>query len=319
MSSWSYSKHLHKAEKKAKTEKKLAQLEKMQGLRPVTIEGSVIARTWWGKAWNENLESSAEYSQIGRGRSDVRSGAVIDLQVSAGGIRALVQGSRAKPYAATITVKKLNKNTWNLVAAACKGKLVSLEELLAGKFSKAVEETFLHRRTGLFPSPKEIEFACTCPDWTSMCKHISATLYGMGARLDDDPMLFFTLRGADPVDLIKRDVSSEAESLLQKLSKKSSRTSEGAGLSAARGAGPGKEAGSTPSNGAVEIQPPGEESVRMADVRKVLKQQLKMDCKLAKKEKPSKTSGAKKNIVKGTANEIVHKVVNKRLWSGKKK
>jgi len=308
MSIRSFSKYVHKAEKK------LAQLEKKQGLRPVIIEGSVIARTWWGKAWNENLESCADYSnRIGRGRSDVRSGAVLDLQVSAGEIKALVQGSRAKPYAITITIKKLNRNTWNLVTSACEGKLESLEELLAGKFPKSLEETFMQRKTGLFPSPKEIEFACSCPDRASICKHIAATLYGIGARLDEDPTLFFTLRGVDTADLIKRVVSSKSEDLLQKASKKSSRKIEGVDLSAAFGVALAEEAGSSSSDDAAKEKIPDAESARMADVRKILKKQLKMDAKLAKKEKLSKKSGAKKKIVKQNAKGIVEKVVNKKF------
>ena len=308
MSTRSFSKHVRK------TEKKLAQSEKKQGLRPVIIEGSVIARTWWGKAWNKNLESYADYTnRIGRGRSYVRSGAVLDLQVSAGEIKALVQGSRAKPYAITITIKKLNKNTWNLVASACEGKLESLEELLAGSFPKALEETFMQRKTGLFPSPGEIEFACSCPDWASMCKHIAATLYGIGARLDEDPTLFFTLRGVDTADLIKRAVSGKAEDLLRKASRKSSRTIEGVDLSAVFGIDLGEESGSASSDDEAKTKLPDEESARMADVRKILKKQLKMDAKLAKKEKLSKKPGAKKKSVKQNADGIVEKVVTKKF------
>jgi uncharacterized Zn finger protein len=317
MSVRSFSKYVRKAEKK------LAQLEKKQGLRPVIIEGSVIARTWWGKAWNKNLESYADYTnRIGGGRSAVRSGAVLDLQVSAGEVKALVQGSRAKPYAITITIKKLNKNTWNLVTSACEGKLESLKELLAGKFPKALEETFVQRKTGLFPSPKEIEFECSCPDWASMCRHIAATLYGIGARLDEDPMLFFTLRGVDAGDLISHAVgviSSTAEGLLQKDSKRSSRKIEGADLSAVFGVALAENAGSSSSDDAAAAKIPDEESARMADVRKILKKQLKMDAKLAKKEKLSTKSGAKKKVVKQNANGIVEKVVNKRFRFGMKK
>jgi len=236
MSFWGFPKYISKAEKKAKAEIKLAQLKKKQDVRPVIIEGSVIARTWWGKAWNKNLESYADYTnRIGRGRSYVRCGAVLDLQINAGEIKALVHGSRAKPYSINIKIKRLSKNTWQQVTSECAGKLESLEELLTGKFPKALEETFMQRNTGLFPSPKEIEFDCSCPDWASMCKHVAATLYGIGARLDEDPTLFFTLRGVDTSDLIKRTVSSRAEDLLKKASKKSSRIIEGADLSAAFG------------------------------------------------------------------------------------
>ena len=226
-----------------------------------------------------------------------------------------MQGSRLKPYSVTIRIQKLNKNTWNLVASACQGKLASLEELLDGKFPKAVEEAFLQPKTGLFPSPREIEFECTCPDWASMCKHTAATLYGIGARLDEDPTLFFTLRGVAMVDLIKGPVSSTRSELLQKASQKSSRRTDGAPLSAATRQE--KATGSATSARAPETQTP--ESVRMADVRMVLKKQLKMDIKLAKKTDPSKKHGVKKLAAKGPVNEIVKKVVNKQFRAGKKK
>ncbi|MBA2301060.1 MAG: SWIM zinc finger family protein [Acidobacteria bacterium] len=57
-------------------------------------------------------------------------------------------------------------------------------------------------KTGLFPSPKDIVFTCSCPDWASMCKHVAAVLYGIGARLDRQPELLFTLRKVDQQDLI---------------------------------------------------------------------------------------------------------------------
>jgi len=312
MSFWGFPKYVHKAVKKERAERKLVQLKKKLDVRPVIIEGSVIARTWWGKAWNKNLESYADYSnRIGRGRSYVRCGAVLDLQVHAGEIKALVHGSRAKPYSITIKIKKLNKNTWKMVAAECAGKLESLEELLTGKFPKALEETFMQRNTGLFPSPKEIEFDCSCPDWASMCKHVAATLYGIGARLDEDPTLFFTLRGVDTVDLIKRTVSNKAEDLLKKASKKSSRIIEGADLSAAFGIDLVEEACSATSKNAAVTKMAGEQSARMADVRKALKKQVKMDARFPLKKKPGKKAGAKKKVVKGNAKGIVENIMRK--------
>jgi uncharacterized Zn finger protein len=55
---------------------------------------------------------------------------------------------------------------------------------------------------GLFPSPDEIELSCSCPDWADMCKHVAAALYGVGARLDENPALLFVLRGVDESELI---------------------------------------------------------------------------------------------------------------------
>ncbi len=312
MSFRGFPKYVHQAVKKERAERKLVQLKKKQNVSPVILEGSVLARTWWGKAWNKNLESYADYTnRIGRGRSYVRCGAVLDLQVNAGEIKALVQGSRAKPYSVAITIKKLNKNTWKLAASACAGKLESLEELLSGKFPKSLEEMFMQRNTGLFPSPREIKFDCSCPDWASMCKHVAATLYGIGARLDEDPTLFFTLRGVDTADLINQTVSNKAEDLLKKASKKSSRVIEGADLSAVFGLDLAEEASSTTADDAAVAKMAAEQRARLADVRKVLKKQMKLDARVPHKKKSCKKTGAGKKAVKGKAKGIVKNNVRK--------
>ena len=231
MSFWGFPKYVCKAEKQAKAAKKLEQLRKKREVRPVILQNSTIARTWWGKSWNQNLERYADYSnRIGRGRSYVRHGAVLDLQISTGGVTALVQGSRSKPYEISVKIKKLSKTLWQEIAASCSGRFNSLPELIAGKFPKELGDLFLRRDAGLFPSPKEITFTCSCPDWAKMCKHVAATLYGVSARLDEDATLLFTLRGTNTDDLDSRTVTAGAEKLLEKAAKKSSRVIEDADL-----------------------------------------------------------------------------------------
>jgi len=225
MSYWSYPRYVSVAEKRAKALKKLKQLKKKHPhINPIAIEGTAIARTWWGKAWNKNLESYADYSnRIGRGRSYVRHGAVLDLQVHSGKVDSLVQGSESRPYSVTIRIKAMDKKTWAGIKTASEGKLDSLQELLAGKFPKALGEIFTIQGKGLFPSPKEIDFDCSCPDWASMCKHVAATLYGIGARLDQDPELFFKLRQVKMKDLVSEAVEGKTRELLKKARKKTAR------------------------------------------------------------------------------------------------
>ncbi len=226
MSYWGYyPRYVSVAEKRAKADRKLKQLKKKNpGINPIMIEGSAIARTWWGKSWNLNLERYADYSnRIGRGRSYVRHGAVLDLQIKSGRVESLVQGSRSKPYSVRIKIKTVNKKIWQEIKAACGGKLDSMQGLLAGKFPKALGDIFMAQGKGLFPSPKEIEFSCSCPDWAYMCKHVAATLYGIGARLDEDPGLFFKLRKVKMKDLVTGAVKDSARRLLKKAKRKTGR------------------------------------------------------------------------------------------------
>jgi uncharacterized Zn finger protein len=65
-------------------------------------------------------------------------------------------------------------------------------------------ERICREQTGLFPAPSEMEFSCSCPDWASMCKHVAAVLYGVGARLDHEPQLLFALRKVAEKDLLAK-------------------------------------------------------------------------------------------------------------------
>jgi uncharacterized Zn finger protein len=168
---------------------------------PIAPYRGAIAKTFWGKAWCENLEAYSDYAnRLPRGRTYVRNGSVLDLKISEGEVQAQVMGSRIYKVAVKVTAVSLSQ--WRAIGADCAGSIDSLVELLQGKLSKAVMARICTPRTGLFPAPKEIDFSCSCPDWASMCKHVAAVLYGVGARLDQQPELLFRLRRVDAKDLV---------------------------------------------------------------------------------------------------------------------
>lgn len=225
------------AQRRADAEKQRAKLlRKGETLHPVTLSGSAIATQWWGKAWCTNLERYADYSnRIGRGRSYVRNGMVLDLRMAPGVVTALVQGSHPQPYKVNVKVAPLSAPARAQMEESCRGQLGSLSELLAGRFPKALESFFMAQGTGLFPAPRDIQFDCTCPDWASMCKHVAAVLYGIGARFDEDPGLFFALRGLDPAKWIGGVVKQRADELLSKAKRASKKALAEADLGAVFG------------------------------------------------------------------------------------
>ncbi|OQX14860.1 MAG: hypothetical protein BWK76_14055 [Desulfobulbaceae bacterium A2] len=214
-----YPPYVSVAEKKAKAEaarKKLAASSRGL-LEPVIIDGRAIVVTWWGKSWCANLERYADYdNRLPRGRSYVRSGAVLDLKIEAGRITAQVSGSHAKPYTVQIELAPLAPARAERLREQCRASLDSLSALLAGHFPDELREALFTQDSGLFPAPKELKFQCSCPDWASMCKHVAATLYGVGARLDERPALFFTLRGLKVDDFVGQVVREESERLLSR-------------------------------------------------------------------------------------------------------
>lgn len=203
------------AERLRKAERHAAGLErKGRRLSPVIASRGAIARTFWGKSWCSNLEAYSDYSnRLPRGRTYCRNGSVIDLKISAGAVTAQVMGSNL--YQIKMTISDVPKPQWHAIGRDCSGSIDSLVELLQGRLSQAVMERICRKGAGLFPSPKEIKFQCSCPDWAAMCKHIAAVFYGIGARLDAAPELLFLMRNVDPKDLVAR-----AETALPLSSKK---------------------------------------------------------------------------------------------------
>jgi len=194
------------AQRRAKANKALQKLSK-KGLKvePIKTEGRKIARTFWGEAWCSHLEKFSDYeNRLPRGRTYVRNGSVCHLAISKGSIEAIVSGSEL--YNINIDITPLSAKKWKKVREQCAGQIGSMLELLQGRFSDNVMKIITAPEDGLFPQPSEIKLNCDCPDWADMCKHIAAVLYGVGARLDQQPELLFLLRNVDQEALITTEL-----------------------------------------------------------------------------------------------------------------
>lgn len=204
MDYWGWKPYISVGERRRKAAREMEKHRKQgHALSPVIIEGRTIARTFWGKAWCDNLERYSDFAnRLPRGRTYVRNGSVIDLQIAPGMIHALVSGSEI--YKVTVKITPVSRARWTSICADCAGGIDSLVELLQGRLSKSVMERICRQNTGLFPSPKEIHLSCSCPDWADMCKHVAAVLYGIGARLDEQPELLFRLHAVDQAELIAK-------------------------------------------------------------------------------------------------------------------
>lgn len=204
-----WARHVPIAERIRSGARHAARLAK-QGRRPRPVvpsgRGRALATTFWGRAWCDSLAAYAVLSnRLERGRSYLRNGLVIDLRISPGTVTALVSGSEV--YEIRVRIKPMPPRRWKAVVKACAGKIDSVVELLAGRVDESVMAHVCRQGTGLFPAPAEMAYECTCPDgfgggW--LCKHIAATLYGVGVRLDEDPELLFRLRRVTHADLLAR-------------------------------------------------------------------------------------------------------------------
>ena len=200
-------------------------VKKGKTLEPVvsnTTRGPVCT-SWWGLAWCQNLEQYADFAnRLDRGKRYLRVGAVIDLKIDCGKVDALVVGSEPRPYEIHIEFAPLDKSKCSKIISACKNQIDTMESLVSGQFPDDLKEMFLQKEA-LFPSPEEITFKCSCPDWAYMCKHVAAVLYGIGVKFDQDPLFFFKLRDLNIEDFIHKEVDDRISKMLKNANKKSKR------------------------------------------------------------------------------------------------
>lgn len=210
MSYGEWSPYVTVAQRRANAAKEVSRLRnKGMEIEPIEIEGRKIARTFWGEAWCNHLETFSDYeNRLPRGRTYVRNGSVCHLAIARGKVEAIVSGSAL--YRVNINIAPLPVNKWKNVRKQCAGQIGSMLELLQGRFSNNVMEAVTEADNGLFPKPSEINLACNCPDRARMCKHIAAVLYGVGARLDHQPELLFLLRNVDHEELITTELDIQS-------------------------------------------------------------------------------------------------------------
>ena len=203
MSYYGYKPYVSVGERQKQAEKAAVKAKKSGKVySPIAAYRGALAKTVWGKAWCDNLQAHSDYAnRLPRGSSYVRNGSVIDLQISAGEVKARVMGSSL--YKVEVTLKPVEPAQWKAICKDCSGSIASLVEILQGKLSTSVMQRLCQPGTGLMPTAKALKFSCSCPDWADMCKHVAAVLYGVGARLDHQPELLFTLCNVDAKELIQ--------------------------------------------------------------------------------------------------------------------
>ena len=178
---------------------------------PIAVEGGLQARsqrgrigdTWWSQRFIAVLETFGIGTRLQRGKRYARTGQVLAMEVTAGQVKASVQGSRTKPYRVFIETAVLTAPEWEAVESVMASSAVFAARLLAGEMPEEIEEAFADSSVTLFPtSADELDSACSCPDWENPCKHIAAVYYLLAESFDAEPFLIFAWRGRTKEDLL---------------------------------------------------------------------------------------------------------------------
>src|SRR5215207_3761387 len=126
MSFYEWRPYVSVAQRQAQAQRELAKLRKKgQTITPVAVEGRKIATSFWGLSWCSNLERYSDYAnRLPRGRSYVRNGSVVDLQIAKGEVNAMVAGSEL--YMVKITIAPVAAKRWTAICGDCAGTIDSL-------------------------------------------------------------------------------------------------------------------------------------------------------------------------------------------------
>ena len=193
----------------------------------VKIDGKIISSSWWGQMWCRNIENYSNLrNRLERGRTYIRQNTIKNLSIARNCAESLVQGHSKEPYKVTIDIKTIEKSKYENILNTCENSVDNLESLMTGSFPKEYQQFFTNEEYGLFPKSDEINYQCSCLDYQTnmhMCKHIAATMYAIGNKLDCDPLIFFKLRGIDLTEFSRKIVKKENEFVWDKINSESNR------------------------------------------------------------------------------------------------
>jgi uncharacterized Zn finger protein len=157
----------------------------------------------------------------------------------------VVAGQRL--YEVRITVGPVDDEPWADLRLRCLGKVGNVADLLTGELSEDILTVLAAPESGIFPLRQELRTVCNCPDDAGLCQHAAAVLYAIGARLDEQPQLLFTLRRAEPADLIA-DTSQVIQNLTESPQQSQGRAQALEGLDLEALFGLGDDADEPPTN-----------------------------------------------------------------------
>jgi uncharacterized Zn finger protein len=155
-------------------------------------------RTWWGAQWLQALTQIDHENRLPRGRTYANRGAVLDLDIQDGRVRARVQGSRARPYDIDLEVPATPAADAARLVKCLAADAGLIGRLLNRELDPAVLQEARRLSIPVFPARwSDLKMRCSCPDWAVPCKHLAAVIYLLSQEIDGDPFLVFSLRGLD--------------------------------------------------------------------------------------------------------------------------
>jgi len=162
------------------------------------------AEGWGGARWLGLVEGWSGEDERAEGLEYAQRGQTKKLEVSAGLVRASVQGRMPRAWQVNIEFRRFDESQWSAAVSAMADQAIHAARLLAGEVPTGIEAVFEPLGLGLWPSGKdEVHVTCTCGHG-GWCKHACCVAELLAQRLDDEPFLVFELRGMEAGELVER-------------------------------------------------------------------------------------------------------------------
>ena len=152
--------------------------------------------SWWARRMVEVMEQMLDSERLRKGRQVARAGKVLSVEITPGLVRGDVQGSQIEPFRASLSMRALDRYDRAELVDQLRATPGSLSALATGAVPAELANRLLPSDTG------DLDFDCTCPDYSWPCSHAAALVYLAAQRLETEPLAILTLRGMDLDTLI---------------------------------------------------------------------------------------------------------------------
>jgi len=171
------------------------------GLRPAPLEPS--DRHWVAQRWLRILDDAPDARALTEGLAYAESGQTRSVAVTAGAVRALVQGRRPRAYAVSLATTVLTPWAWDAIVDSILADTALSASLLAGELPTRIEDLAAPTGAHLVAADlAEITPTCDCGAGPgAWCKHAVCAMRLAADALHESPMSVFLLRGKDPEEL----------------------------------------------------------------------------------------------------------------------
>jgi len=170
------------------------------------------SKTWWGQRFIDALCQFTDSRRLARGKAYNSDRRILDWEIKAGKVKARIRGNtnpyfgvtREPRYTSTLSLSRIPANQWKQIIHNMSQKASTISRLMLDEMPENIETIFKAEGLSLLPvDSRDFKVKCSCPDYSSSCKHIAGVCYRLAAILDHDPLLLFELRGLSAEKLKK--------------------------------------------------------------------------------------------------------------------